>query len=159
MEISVELPLDRDGYLRRQCSHCEREFKWLSGETEDAPREAPSREVYFCPYCGQDAASDQWYTNDQVEYMHALASQEALRLTDRELRPSIDRLNQSGGLLKASLDVPYGNPPSTLSESDDMSAVASPCHPDEPVKVLDDWAGPLHCLVCGEPYALPDPAD
>jgi hypothetical protein len=24
------------------------------------------------------------------------------------------------------------------------------CHPAEPVKVLDDWGRPVHCLICGE---------
>ena len=27
------------------------------------------------------------------------------------------------------------------------------CHPDEPVKVLDDWSGKVHCLICGEAAA------
>jgi hypothetical protein len=39
-----------------------------------------------------------------------------------------------------------------LVEPDDMTMVASPCHGFEPVKVADDWAEPLYCLVCGRPF-------
>ncbi|WP_198597955.1 hypothetical protein [Blastococcus atacamensis] len=49
-------------------------------------------------------------------------------------------------------DVP--DPPSALTERDDMRIVASPCHDYEPVKVPDDVDGPLHCLVCGNAYAV-----
>lgn len=62
-------------------------------------------------------------------------------------------------MVSASLDVPYGTPPRPLIEPDDMTAVASPCHPYEPVKVLDDWDQPLHCLVCGEPYVVTEATD
>jgi hypothetical protein len=33
----------------------------------------------------------------------------------------------------------------------DMRRFDFTCHPTEPVKVLDDRNGPLHCLICGEP--------
>src|SRR6266542_1308027 len=38
--------------------------------------------------------------------------------------------------------------------SGSMIPVASPCHPYEPVKILDDSNAPLHCLVCGAQYAI-----
>jgi hypothetical protein len=155
MEIPVTLPLDPDGFLRRQCPRCERLFKWFHGTTEDAPLDLPDPEVYFCPYCGEESATDQWFTDEQVDYIQAVAAQEALKLVDRELGSSIEALNRSsGGLLKAEMDVPYSNPPAPLVERDDMVAVSSPCHPHEPIKIAEFWEEPIHCLVCGELFTV-----
>jgi hypothetical protein len=38
-----------------------------------------------------------------------------------------------------------------LIEADDMRRVDFACHPTERVEGLDDWAGHVHCLICGEP--------
>jgi hypothetical protein len=32
-----------------------------------------------------------------------------------------------------------------LTEVDDMTLVAFPCHPSEPLKILDDWRKPVRC--------------
>ena len=50
------------------------------------------------------------------------------------------------------LETPVG--PDPLVEADDMVIVASPCHSFEPVKVPDDWSQTIHCLVCGERFAV-----
>jgi hypothetical protein len=36
-----------------------------------------------------------------------------------------------------------------------MIAVEPPCHPDEPIKVSEEWDKELHCLVCGKIFVLP----
>lgn len=58
---------------------------------------------------------------------------------------------QSGGTLDVtgSRDEPEEMDP--LVEEDDMRRVDFSCHPAEPVKVLDDWDGAVHCLMCGQP--------
>ena len=45
-------------------------------------------------------------------------------------------------------------PPPVLGEPADMNAVASPCHPFEPVKVTEGWDEILHCLICGKEYGV-----
>ena len=35
--FSVPLPLDSDGFLRRECPHCVQQFKWHHGPTADRP--------------------------------------------------------------------------------------------------------------------------
>ena len=59
----------------------------------------------------------------------------------------------SGELISASVE--YDDPDQLdqldpLTEADDMRRVDFVCHPSEPVKVLDDWRKPVHCLLCGE---------
>jgi hypothetical protein len=49
------------------------------------------------------------------------------------------------------LDRDKPEPAPELDEPDDMRRVDFTCHPLEPVKVLDDWESPVHCLICGEP--------
>ena len=45
-------------------------------------------------------------------------------------------------------------PPALLHEPSDMVIVQSPCHPWEPIKVHEDWRGPLFCLVCGDQFGI-----
>lgn len=153
MEIEVSLPLDSDGYLRRQCPQCEREFKWHHGPIEGTPPEPPDPEEYFCPYCGQSAPTDQWWTPEQLEALQAAALHAALPQVQRELEDSLRPLNQSG-LIKTSMERDPQNPPPPLFEDDDMIAVAPPCHPYEPIKLIEGWSDPLHCLVCGSAFTL-----
>ncbi len=40
------------------------------------------------------------------------------------------------------------------SEPLDMIIVASPCHKWEPVKIPEDHVGIVHCLICGEAFAI-----
>lgn len=155
MDIPFEMPLDADGFYRRQCPQCERECKWPAafadepGETEQAA--APVQ--IHCPYCGVGAEADQWWTEDQLVAAHKIAQREVMRLAEEGLSASISRLNRTS-FISASLEVPAINPPAPLIEPDDMMIVASPCHPDQHAKVLEEWDMPLHCLVCGAAYTV-----
>jgi hypothetical protein len=37
-----------------------------------------------------------------------------------------------------------------LTEADGITRIDFGCHPSEPLKVLDDWHEPVHCLICGQ---------
>lgn len=152
MEISVSLPLD-DGFLRRQCSNCGRQFKWHHGPTDDRPSDFADPPMYYCPYCGEPAGVDDWLTDEQVEYVQAMAAGPAMREISEEFERMARR--HSSGLVKMSVKS-TGEPelPDPLVEPSDMVAVASPCHPWEPVKVSEDWQEPLRCLVCGASYSI-----
>lgn len=148
MEISISLPLDSDGFLRRRCPTCEREFKWLcASEGEEAT--PPPEGGYFCPYCAAQAPPDSWPTTAQLEAAEA-------KIFGEVVKPGLDKLEKqatsaSGGFLRVT--VGRGGeavPPSPLAEADDMRQVDFPCHSDDPVKVLDDWPHAVHCLICGE---------
>jgi hypothetical protein len=69
VQLSMSLPLDGDGFLRRECPTCEREFKWLpspdqleegNGESRAAAPDAQPPEAYYCPYCAVTAPPDAW---------------------------------------------------------------------------------------------------
>jgi DNA-directed RNA polymerase subunit RPC12/RpoP len=150
----MSIPLDSDGFVRRACPSCAREFKWHSGPTADAPADRQAAEEYFCPYCGSPAAPDQWFTEEQVEYARQVALAEAMPELRDQLRRALEPLNRSG-FVKAEIKGGDAGHPPPLVEDDDMLMVASPCHRYEPVKVDENWSDPVHCLVCGAAYTLP----
>lgn len=150
MEIPYELPLD-EGYLRRECDSCGLQFKWHHGSTAGTPPDLPDPAEYFCPYCGAGAPTDNWFTQEQIDYIQAIAIGPGMREVARELENAFKPARRSGISFKANRDAVYPEP-SELTEPHDMTIVESPCHFYEPVKVLDSWSEPLHCLVCGERF-------
>lgn len=42
MEIQVSLPLDNDGFLRRECPHYMQQFKWHHGPANEEAEAAES---------------------------------------------------------------------------------------------------------------------
>jgi hypothetical protein len=158
----MSLPLDGDGFLRRECPTCEREFKWLPSpgpETDEAvvaratePVEAP--DGYYCPYCAVTAPPDAWLTKAQVAAAEAIVQRELVDPEFHKLEREIDHLKRRpGGLIgiEVRLERDEPEPVPELNEPDDMRRIDFICHPMEPVKVLDDWDRAVHCLICGEP--------
>jgi hypothetical protein len=139
-EISVPIPTDHDGYLRRQCPTCNGQFKWHHGPVNDDAANAPDPSVYYCPLCGASAEVDAWWTHEQIEYVQETAMPEVLQQLEDEI-PEI-----------TFTELPPSPP--AMVEPNDMQIVVPPCHGYEPVKVPDGHVGPLHCLVCGRQYAV-----
>lgn len=144
----MTVPLDSDGFLRRQCPTCEREFKWLvssDGEGDPAPVGG-----YYCPYCAIQAPVDSWSTSAQIELAKNTVMREIvgpeLEGMARELRSA-----SRGSLIE--FDMQYESPAALdpMVEADDMRRVDFRCHPVEPVKVLDAWDREIHCLICATP--------
>ena len=152
METSISLPLD-DGFLRRECPACERQFKWFSGDTEDKPLDVPDPDQYYCPYCGEAAAPDTWWTPEQLEYARTTALNAAGRPARSPRRAWLEALGKTG-LVSVSIDGGDAAEPSPLVEPNDMVIVEPPCHSYEPIKVDEDWTAPIHCIICGREYTL-----
>ncbi|MGH9093292.1 MAG: hypothetical protein ACRDZR_18215 [Acidimicrobiales bacterium] len=137
VSFGMTIPLDSDGFLRRECPTCEREFKWRPSEAEDEERADPTDIVgYFCPYGGVQAPCDAWLTQAQVALAQNIVARELIG-------PMVSKLGA------------YEEPDEfdPLTEADDMTLVVFPCHPSEPLKVLDDWRKPVYCLICGKASA------
>lgn len=146
IRVPVSLPLDSDGFLRRECPTCEREFKWFSHQEGDL--DAEDVHQYFCPLCGVASGADSWWTPAQIEYMQGVSG------------PVVDQVAQDmianafkgvkGLTFKPNRSFSLGiETPDALAEPDDMVIIEPPCHPNEPVKVPEENAGQVHCLVCG----------
>jgi hypothetical protein len=152
MSTSIALPLD-DGFLRRECPNCERQFKWHHGPTAGRPADAVDPAVYFCPYCGETAGPDAWWTTDQLEYAQHFALQEGLGEIESSFR-DLERQTR-GGLVNFKFDgIDLGETPLPLHEPADMMTIEPPCHPWEPFKIDESWTETLHCLLCGAAFAI-----
>jgi hypothetical protein len=152
METSVSFPLDSDGYLRPECPTCEREFKWLPSDTGDGSTSGVDEADaggYFCPYCGVQADSGEWLTKPQVELVHHVARREFADPLLRDFASGLERQSSQFVRFKANPNYGDSRPEPELTEPDDMRRVDFACHSSEPVKVLEDWQGPVRCLICG----------
>ncbi len=90
---------------------------------------------------------------EQLQYAKALLAGPAVRVAGDMVEEMIRDLPQTG-FLRMELQRPSEPVPQpALAEPNDMIIVESPCHPWEPIKVIEDWHDPLHCLICGERFA------
>jgi hypothetical protein len=141
MAVRVGLPLDDDGFLRCACSNCEREFKCLQNASDEEEPEPDGG--YFCPYYHQQGKD--WFTEGQHHWMMAQVSKELSQSISKGFGGS-----SNSGLIRYEVDQKLAKTEKPL-EVNDMQRVDFLCHPKEPVKVLDGWAQPVHCMICGEP--------
>ena len=151
MEVSIEYPLDSDGYLRRECPSCESEFKWHHGPVDTRPDDATDPAQYSCPLCGDRADHSQWFTQSQVEHQQEVANFHAMDVVNDAMKNAV----RGSKYVKYTPGRSNAPAPTPLVEPDDMIIVEPPCHPWEPVKVAEERAdsGPLFCLVCGGSYS------
>ncbi|NYE95893.1 hypothetical protein FHU41_002143 [Psychromicrobium silvestre] len=149
IQVPVSIPLDSDGFLRRECPTCEQEFKWFNHAAGDDDAEPTSQ--YFCPLCGVAASLDSWWTPAQLEYGFGSAG----GALDQAVRDAFtDAFKGIGGMKfepnsSLSLNIETPDP---LIEPDDMVIVEPPCHPNEPLKVPDSYTERVFCLICGSPF-------
>mgnify|MGYP000008800761 CR=1 FL=1 len=146
--LPMEVRLDADGFVRRQCPRCRRQWKWLASSFQQGP--VPTH--IYCPYCGHAAPPDQWWTRAQIEYAKALVMSDVMGPALERLARNWKRLNRPGSLVR--FESSYRNPrrPTPPAEPNDMRKAVPPCHPEKPVKVLEDWHGALHCPACGQRF-------
>lgn len=83
--FQVSVPLDSDGFLRRECPHCRQQFKWHNGPANEEAESQSRPPAYRCPLCGQPAADDSWNTPEQVELFERAAMPVALEAVQEEL--------------------------------------------------------------------------
>ncbi len=148
ISLSLQLPLDKDGFLRRECPHCGRQFKQWQG-TRDEMQESP--EAYYCPYCYASADADAWYTAQQLEYIQQQAMAEIVGPSLYRLQEQLEHASQSG-LFRIEMNAPLAVEPDPLVEFDDMVRLALPCHVEEPIKVDEQWNQEVVCVLCGTRY-------
>ena len=62
MEMTVKVEPDTEGYVGRECPDCKKYFKIKTGTG------LPGAPPCHCPYCNHTAATNEFFTEDQVEY-------------------------------------------------------------------------------------------
>jgi len=148
-ETSMPVPLDSDGFMRRQCPTCERELKWLSKQEDGEEPVGEPEGGYYCPYCAVQAPGDAWWTGAQVKMAHSILMQEVVGPELDQFKRQIERLNSPDAFISFSVETKKARPADPLTEIDDMRGIDFPCHPGGSIKVLDDWTREVHCPICG----------
>jgi hypothetical protein len=156
MRVPMALPLD-DGFLRRECPQCERQFKVRVEQTADALDDGEPTQtnaLYFCPLCYESAPANAWWTKEQISY----SGQIAMATVSDELHGMLNRA--FGGLSQPSsplrIEVEHGEieEPKSMDEAHDMVRIDPPCHADTPLKVPEAWSGEVACFECGVRYPV-----
>jgi hypothetical protein len=80
------------------------------------------------------ASADAWLTQSQLALAQNIVAREVIG-------PMVSKLG--------AYEEPSKLDP--LTEVDDMTQIVFPCHPSEPLKILDDWRKSVRCLICGKP--------
>jgi len=105
IKMNVSLPLDDDQFFRRECPLCNKEFKVLLTKEEladlaqkgidsfmieqdqekDTEQSKDLKTEYICPYCGQKAPEDSWWTQEQLSFFGVIAQNITAQLVNEHL--------------------------------------------------------------------------
>jgi len=174
IRMNVSFPLDEDGFFRRECPLCHKEFKVLlekeeltdlaqkgidffmleEKETNLSESESSGTE-FVCPYCGQRAPGDSWWTQEQLAYVGIVAKNNLAKIVNENLIRPLKRTFQrsSSGMVSARFEgkeieqqEPWISP-----EVNDMEIFDLPCC-QRKIKIEENWQDTVYCFFCGFPY-------
>lgn len=176
IEVSLSFPLDDDGFFRRECPLCYREFKVLLEKDEltslaqegldsymleiqkkatDASEEEKTEPEFTCPYCGQQSSRGSWWTQEQLAYVGVVAQNIISKMINEQLIRPLKRTSRRHSSSPLSLrfegkemkqQEPWISP-----EINDMEIFDLPCC-HRKIKLDESWSSEVHCFFCGFPY-------
>jgi len=147
IKIPMSLPLDADGFLRRECPYCKRGFKVFPSDKEDKEKENDIVEL-FCPYCGQSADKKSWWTEEQLRYAKEIALKKVLEPELQEFGRNLESMSK-GSFVKVKMERTSFKTPRISEDFNDMKFLELPCC-NERIKFEENWKGNLHCIICGK---------
>jgi len=92
VSVPVAAEADKDGYVDRQCPATECEF--LFKVQEDDWKNIVRDEAVWCPFCGHERPSDQWWTHEQVEKGKEAAFAEVKHRINQSMKRDAGRWNR-----------------------------------------------------------------
>ena len=162
----VTLPVDTQGFVRRECLSCRRQFKVKGGPSDGATvqrylgrnllfeneHEIARDDVRcFCVYCGQGAPSDEWCTPQQRAWMEKVATVLAREIRYEQLQYPWRTLTENPAPTFVALPPPE-RLPEMRGEPDDMRKASFFCCVED-VKVESHWSQPIFCPRCGAEHS------
>ena len=145
MEMNLSIPLDKDGFLEMECNFCKNRFMLHETVFSDE-----SNLHFFCPICGLPNDTNTFYCPEVLEAIHQKAMNYVNSEIQRQLGPSIRKLNKSG-FIKMTLKVPKQEPEKELYAPANEYALFhhSCCEVDVKILEIDVHIGP-YCPICGD---------
>lgn len=176
IKMDLSFPLDKDGFFRRECPFCRREFKILlkkdeltdiarkgidsfmikpEEETTGSDESARSETEFICPYCGQRASSNNWWTQEQLAYIGIVVKNIMAKMINECLiHPLKENFGKSANDM-ASIQFKSREmkqqEPWISPEVNDMEVFDLPCC-QRKIKIEENWTEVTHCFFCGFPY-------
>jgi hypothetical protein len=166
----IGLPEDGQGFVRRECPSCRRQFKTRGGPADGAIiQRYLGRHLYFenpheivrddatvhCLYCGVAAPSDEWCTPQQRAWLEKVATflGKEIRFEQMAFAWRTLEFNPSPTFIAVP---PSDRLPEMRTEDDDMRKASFFCCVEE-AKVDTHWTRPLHCPRCGSAHGAAVP--
>lgn len=174
IELNVSFPTDEEGFFRRECPFCRKEFKILLEKKEiedlvqkgldsylldedekDSDDKEESEDEFHCPYCGQTSPSNEWWTQEQIEYIGIYAKNIMAKLINENLIRPLKRNfgKPTGGMISIEFkgkemeqQEPWISP-----EVNDMEIFNLPCC-ERKIKIEENWKSTIKCFFCGFPH-------
>jgi len=176
IKMNLSFPLDDDGFFRRECPFCRKEFKILlekdeltdlaqkgidsfmikpKEEATDLDESGHSETEFICPYCGQWASSDSWWTQEQLAYLGIVAKNIMAKMVNENLIRPLKRTfrRPSSGMVSIRFEgkemeqqEPWISP-----EVNDMEIFDLPCC-QRKIKIEENWSDAIFCFFCGFHY-------
>ena len=174
--IQVPFPVDDEGFFRRECPYCRREFKilleraelgdmisqledsYLVEETSGVDADGGREEVDLltCPYCGQQANRETWWTQEQLLHVRTHLENLVADVVNEQLIQPLKRefgRKTSGPLTFRFEGRELEKKNVWMSpESSDMKVFDLPCC-GRKVKIDPEWSREVRCLFCGFSHA------
>lgn len=154
------LPADSDGFLRRECPSCRRQFKVKAVDTFSAVlSERAALDEYelsggmtgHCPLCHEMVVRGDWRTDAQRRYIPNIRMDGTAHLYASQL---LSASKGSRALIELA-GFPPGAALETPVDTNDMDIVLPLCHESYPLKVPSDWCEDLSCFMCGARFSFP----
>ena len=176
IKINISLPLDDDGFFRRQCPFCCREFKVLLEKEElddfvlkgidsfmieqqekdvDSGMNEYSETEFTCPYCEQCAPHDSWWTQEQHDYIRVYVENIAAKIINEKLIRPLKR--EFSGSRSGPISINFKGEemkqkePWISPEPNDLEIFNLPCC-NRKLKIQEDWKKEIYCFFCGFPH-------
>lgn len=177
-EITMHLsfPLDEDGFFRRECPFCYKEFKVLLEKEElfdlsqkgldsfmldekeeetDLTKSDSTETEFTCPYCGQKETSNSWWTQEQLAYVGIIAKNIMVKIVNENLIRPLKRTfrrSSSGDVSIRFEGKKMEQQEQWISpEVNDMERFDLPCC-QRKIKIEESWQDKVYCFFCGFPY-------
>jgi len=178
--FNVTVSTDRDGFLRRTCPSCGRDFKTENHQVDLASALTPQihrigrelgvlsanteseepEDMLCCPYCSHRTEASAMLPEDLFYYFKRLLMRELvipmLNRTFGELEETFGRSSRSGSLISIHMEYSRGVlPPRPIHgpEPPDMKIVEFLCC-GKRIKVAEQWDGIRACTYCATPILL-----
>lgn len=144
MQLPVDIYLDNDGLLRKECPICEHHFKIFLEDNIES-----SSDKYYCPSCGIPSSSNSFFTKEQVE----LSLDVAKNYMTEQLNQSFKGLSKSfknNKMVNFKFKPLKKTDPRTIVETSDFEEVILSCCNDHVFVFSPITLKVIYCPRCGE---------